>query len=144
MSAEAPVTIRPYADPDAESVAALWDAVFGPARDRNEPAAVIRAKVAQGDGLFFVAADSNDRPAGTVMAGYDGHRGWIYTLAVREDMRRRGIASRLLRHAEAELTARGCLKINLQVRPAQADAVAFYKTMGYLVEERVSLGKRPT
>jgi ribosomal protein S18 acetylase RimI-like enzyme len=80
--------------------------------------------------------------AGTIMAGYDGHRGWLYSLAVAPEHRRRGIGSALVRHAEQELRKRGCLKINLQILEANAAVAAFYEALGYAVEPRVSLGKR--
>jgi ribosomal protein S18 acetylase RimI-like enzyme len=93
----------------------------------------------QGD-LFFVAL-INGIVVGTVMGGYDGHRGWIYSLAVSPETRRRGIGTALMRHAEQELARRGCPKINLQVLASNAGVVAFYQKLGYAVEERVSMGK---
>ena len=79
--------------------------------------------------------------AGTVMGGYDGHRGWIYTLAVHPEVRRRGVGTALLRHLERILIDRGCGKINLQVMPGNDSAVAFYERLGYRVEPRVSMGR---
>lgn len=76
------------------------------------------------------------------MGGYDGHRGWIYAVAVSPDRQRGGVASALLRHLEAALERRGCLKVNLQVRATNAQVIAFYEALGYEVEERVSMGKR--
>jgi ribosomal protein S18 acetylase RimI-like enzyme len=76
------------------------------------------------------------------MGSYDGHRGWVYALAVCPTHQRRGIGTALLRHLEAALQGRGCLKVNLQVRASNAEAVAFYERLGYVVEERVSMGKR--
>lgn len=75
------------------------------------------------------------------MAGYDGHRGWLYTIAVSPQYQRRGVGSKLVRHAERVLIAMGCLKINLQVRVSNAEVVEFYRKLGYLVEERISMGK---
>ena len=82
-----------------------------------------------------------DRVVGTVMAGYDGHRGWVYRLAVSPGHRGEGIAARLMRQAEAALAARGCAKVNLQVRAGNEAVVGFYRSLGYEVEERISLGK---
>ena len=79
---------------------------------------------------------------GTAMGGYDGHRGWVYAVAVGRAHRRAGVGSALLRRLEALLAGRGCLKVNLQVRATNAGVVAFYKQLGYAVEERVSMGKR--
>jgi ribosomal protein S18 acetylase RimI-like enzyme len=78
---------------------------------------------------------------GTVMGGYDGHRGWIYTLAVDPAYRRRGIATALVRQVEGLLAERGCLKVNLQVLASNPQTVGFYQKLGYSVEERVSMGK---
>jgi len=75
------------------------------------------------------------------MAGYDGHRGWLYTVAVSPQYRRQGIGRKLVQHAESALIEMGCLKINLQVRASNAEVVAFYQRLGYLVEERISMGK---
>jgi ribosomal protein S18 acetylase RimI-like enzyme len=76
------------------------------------------------------------------MGGYDGHRGWVYSVAVRPQHRRRGIGRALLARLEAALIERGCLKVNLQVRASNAEVIAFYERLGYVVEERVSMGKR--
>ena len=76
-----------------------------------------------------------------VIAGFDGVRGWIYHLAVSPAHRRRGIATRLMRGAEATLRALGCPKINLQVRATNQSVVRFYQTLGYQVEERLSMGR---
>ena len=75
------------------------------------------------------------------MAGYDGHRGWMYRLAVAPGHRGKGIAARLVHKAEATLAERGCVKVNLQVRGGNQEVVGFYRKMGYVVEDRISLGK---
>ena len=76
------------------------------------------------------------------MGGYDGHRGWIYSLAVAEADRRGGLGTALMREIERKLKALGCLKINLQVLPSNLEVVEFYERLGFSVEERVSMGKR--
>ena len=76
------------------------------------------------------------------MAGYDGHRGWIYYLAVAPAFRRQGIGRLLMRAAEARLLADGCPKVNLQIRTSNADAAAFYEALGYALDDVVSLGRR--
>jgi ribosomal protein S18 acetylase RimI-like enzyme len=135
------VRIEPYEDSrHREQVVALWAGVFGYRDARNEPGLVIDRKVAAGDGLFLVALVGG-RVAGTVMAGYDGHRGWIYSMAVLPGSRRTGIGTRLLERAEGELRRLGCVKINLQVFAHNEDARGFYLANGYRVEERVSMGK---
>jgi ribosomal protein S18 acetylase RimI-like enzyme len=91
--------------------------------------------------LFFVAV-LDDRVVGTVMAGYDGHRGWMYSLAVDTAQLRHGIGTRLVAHAEAALTVRGCPKVNLQVLSAKEEVREFYEALGYRADAVVSLGKR--
>jgi ribosomal protein S18 acetylase RimI-like enzyme len=75
------------------------------------------------------------------MAGYDGVRGWIHRLAVRESARRLGVGTALLRAAEAGLARLGCPKVNLQVRSVNADVIAFYRAAGYEVDDNISLGR---
>ena len=94
-----------------------------------------------GSDLFLVAA-RGDVIVGSVMAGYDGHRGWLYYLAVAPALRRQGIGRLLMQAAEARLLADGCAKVNLQVRTSNLEVVAFYEALGYSPDDVVSLGKR--
>jgi ribosomal protein S18 acetylase RimI-like enzyme len=132
--------IRPFHESDQDSVIALWKDVFAYPAPHNDPARVIRDKLAVQRDLFFVAR-IDGTVVGTVMGGYDGHRGWVYALAVRPESRRRGIGSALMKHVEKELAERGCPKVNLQVLATNAATVAFYRKLGYAVEERLSMGK---
>jgi ribosomal protein S18 acetylase RimI-like enzyme len=132
--------IRPIHESDEPDVIALWTEVFGYTAAHNRPEAVIQQKLAVQSELFFVAR-LDGRLAGTVMGGYDGHRGWVYSLAVRPDLRRRGVGTALMRHIERELASRGCPKINLQVLATNVATVTFYAKLGYSVEERISMGK---
>jgi ribosomal protein S18 acetylase RimI-like enzyme len=133
--------IRPFQEPDRAGVTALWGEVFPDPAPHNHPPRVIDQKLTLQRELFFVA-EADGTVVGTVMAGYDGHRGWLYTVAVCPRHRRRGLGAALVRHAEAALRALGTLKINLQVRTSNAGVVAFYETLGYRVEELISMGKR--
>ena len=121
-------------------VIAIWEAAFGYESAHNQPGLTIDKKVAVGDRLFFVAIDG-DTVLGTIMAGYDGHRGWIYSVAVDASHRRQGIGAHLVAHAEQALASKGCVKINLQIIEGNEDARAFYSSLGYCVEKRVSMGK---
>jgi hypothetical protein len=132
--------IRPFEECYQPQVVALWTTVFGYTAPHNHPATIIEQKLAFERDLFYVAI-LDQRVVGTVMGGYDGHRGWIYSLAVSPDFRRQGIATVLMRHLENELRRRGATKINLQVVASNAAVVDFYRTLGYTVEERVSMGK---
>ncbi|GEK46952.1 hypothetical protein HPA02_12350 [Bisbaumannia pacifica] len=77
-----------------------------------------------------------------VMAGYDGHRGWVYYLAVAPGHRGAGHGRRLMAEVETRLAARGYAKLNLQVRAGNAEVLAFYRALGYVQDEVVSLGRR--
>ena len=124
-----------------EQVVALWKGVFGYDTARNDPEFVIDQKIAMLDGLFFVAAH-REGIVGTVMAGYDGHRGWIYAMAVHPGHRQKGIASLLLSHAERRLASLGCVKINLQILKGNAAVQRFYRANGYALEDRINMGKQ--
>jgi ribosomal protein S18 acetylase RimI-like enzyme len=78
----------------------------------------------------------------TVMAGYDGHRGWIYYLAVDPDYQRKKIGRRIMEKAETALKERGCPKINLQVRTSNRAVIAFYERLGFSNDDVIGLGKR--
>ena len=125
---------------DHIAVVALWRAVLGYGTAHNAPELSIRKKLEMADGLFFVA-ESTGRLVGTVMAGYDGHRGWIYSLAVEPAFRNQGIGRALLRRAEAALHGRGAVKINLQIADGNEGVAGFYAKLGYKVEPRTSMGK---
>jgi ribosomal protein S18 acetylase RimI-like enzyme len=133
-------TITPYRDASHRGqVIALWEAVFGYEAKHNRPSLAIDKK-REVDDLFFVAVDG-EAVVGTIMCGYDGHRGWIYALAVAPSHRRQGIGSRLVAHAEDVLRRSGCMKINLQILETNESVAAFYASLGYCVEKRVSMGK---
>jgi ribosomal protein S18 acetylase RimI-like enzyme len=132
--------LRPYKEADQEAVVSIWNAVLADPAPWNAPALVIATKLSTQRELFFVAV-RHRAVVGTAMGGFDGHRGWLYSVAVRPDLQRRGVGTALVRHVEAALTALGCPKLNLQVRASNKGVVAFYKRLGYSVEERVSMGK---
>lgn len=135
------VKIRSYLESDEVEVAALWREVFPHAPAWNQPELDIQRKLAVQRELFLVAT-LNDEVVGTAMGGYDGHRGWVYYVAVSPRHRRRGIGTALMRGVEEGLARLGCPKLNLQVRTSNHEVVAFYEQLGYQVEERVSMGKR--
>ena len=123
-----------------DQVIELWKLVFGYPDRRNDPALVIDKKLAAEDALFFIAV-AGGTVAGTVMAGYDGHRGWIYSLAVHPSMRNLEIGTALLHRAEDALRRKGCVKINLQILETNGGVRLFYEKNGYRVEPRISMGK---
>jgi ribosomal protein S18 acetylase RimI-like enzyme len=136
------ITITHYTDAVHRSqVVALWEAVLGYEAAHNKPGLAIDKKVAVDDQLFFVAV-ADGLVTGTIMAGYDGHRGWIYSLAVAPAHRRQGLGSRLVAHAERALTRLGCMKINLQILEGNEKVADFYASLGYSIEKRVNMGKK--
>ena len=91
---------------------------------------------------WFLVAVAAGRIVGVVMAGYEGHRGWINYLGVEPGLRRGGLGCRLMTEAEERLRAAGCPKINLMVRADNAAVIAFYERLGFSRDNVVSLGKR--
>lgn len=137
--ADEPV-IRPFEDADEAAVVALWQRA-GLTRPWNDPAKDIRRKRAEQPELFGVLTEHGEI-VGTVMAGYEGHRGWINYLAVDPSRRQQGLGRRLMNWSEVRLRERGCPKINLQVRHGNEAVLAFYAALGYADDNVVSLGKR--
>jgi ribosomal protein S18 acetylase RimI-like enzyme len=133
--------IRPYAESDEAQVIQLWRDVFPDNPSWNVPKAEIDRKLAVQRELFLVG-DWDGRIVATVMARFDGHRGWVYLVAVAPNSRKRGFGRAMMAEAEKKLRAIGCTKINLQVRATNQNVVSFYEKLGYSVEERVSMGKR--
>ena len=133
--------LRNYNDTtDRQQVISLWRTVFGYESAHNEPSLAIAKKLKLDDHLFFVAEQEGEL-VGTAMAGYDGHRGWLYAIAVHPNSRRTGLGSRLVRHAEQALVSAGCMKVNLQLLATNEATAAFYNSIGYTVEPRISMGK---
>lgn len=133
--------IRPYRPTDQAAVIRLWQAC-GLLRPWNDPYLDIERKLSVQPELFLVGVDADANIIGTAMAGYDGHRGWVNYLAVAPDKRRSALGRQLMHAAEAELARRGCPKLNLQVRVGNDAALAFYRSLGYLQDDVISLGKR--
>ena len=136
-----PATIESYRSEHFDGVRTLWEEAFPHDPPRNRADVAIPAKLEVQPELLLVAVDGG-LVVGTAMAGYDGHRGWLYTVAVRRSHWRAGIGTMLVREAERRLAQLGCAKVNLQVRAENAAVAAFYRGLGYEVEERVSMGKR--
>ena len=132
--------IRPFQLADENSVVQLWREC-GLVVSWNNPHKDIRRKLGVQAELFLVGTDGTQLIA-TVMAGYDGHRGWMNYLAVAPAYRRRGIGRRMVEEIQKRLHALGCPKINLQVRSSNTDVIEFYQKLGFAVDDAVSLGKR--
>ena len=119
---------------------ALWEACKL-TRPWNDPHKDIARKLAVQPELFLVG-EAEDGIVASVMAGYEGHRGWVNYLAVAPAFRGRGYGRALMQHVEAALERRGCSKISLLVRHSNHDPMEFYRRLGYVEDESVSLGKR--
>ena len=132
--------IRPYRETDERSVIRLWREVYPAAPTWNDPSADIRRKLAIQRDLFLLAV-ARFEIVGSVMGGYDGHRGWVYYVTVSPRHRRKGIGTALMRSVEDRLARLGCPKVNLQVRAGNEAVVAFYRQLGYQIEERTSMGR---
>ncbi len=134
------IHIRPYRSVDETAVIALWREC-GLVRPQNDPKKDIARKLKVQPELFLVA-EQGGRIVGSVMAGYEGHRGWINYLGVAPALQRTGLGRRLMAEAERLLRAAGCPKINLQIRPDNRAAVAFYERLDFVVEGAISMGRR--
>jgi ribosomal protein S18 acetylase RimI-like enzyme len=133
-------TIRPFAEADTEAVVALWREC-GLTRPWNDPYKDIARKLQVQRELFLVG-EADGAIVSSIMAGYEGHRGWIYYLAVAPAHQRRGFARELMQEVEAMLLARGCPKISLLVRSTNTAVLDFYARIGYAQDPAVPLGKR--
>lgn len=132
--------IRLFDESDTKAVAAIWREVFPNNPPWNIPERDIEMKLKTQRELFFVA-EIELMVVGTAMAGYDGHRGWVYYVTVSTKHQRKGIGEALMRHVECELKKLGCHKLNLQVRKSNKGIVEFYKKLGYNIDDHVSMGK---
>ena len=134
--------VRKYQEADRRGLVELWRAVFPDNSPHNEPEKMIDAKLLIDD-LIFVAVKA-EGVIGACMAGYDGHRGWLYAVAVSPTCRGHGVGRLLISKAEQALHELGCIKINLQIRSDNAEVQRFYESIGYTTEPRISMGKRLT
>ena len=133
--------IVPYRPTHFDEVDALWQLCFPEDPPLNRAASAIPAKQAVGDDLFFVAEMGDGHTVGTAMAGYDGHRGWLYAIAVHPNFRSRGVGSALVAQACNPLAERGCMKVNLQVRAGNEPVARFYEKLAFIREPRISMGR---
>ncbi len=132
--------IRPFQRGEEEAVIELWRRcdLLRPQNDPHDE--ILRKRKFQPD--MFLVAVIDGKIVGSVMVGYEGHRGWINYLGVAPEMRRRGVGRRLMDEAERLLRDAGCPKINLQVRTSNLAVVEFYRAIGFVQDEVISMGKR--
>jgi len=134
------VIIRAFQPVDQAAVIALWEECKL-TRPWNDPHKDIARKLEVQPELFLVGT-IDDAVMASVMAGYEGHRGWMNYLAVAPRQRGRGFGRALVEHVERLLLERGCPKVGLLVRNSNKEAAAFYRRLGYAQDESISLGKR--
>ena len=132
--------IRPFQTEDESPLIDLWRRCEL-IRPNNDPHKDIQRKLRVRPDLFLVGL-VDGKIVASVMAGYEGHRGWLNYVAVDPNFRRRGVGRALLAEAERLLRQAGCPKINLQVRSTNKPAIDFYRSVGYDVDDVVSMGKR--
>ena len=132
--------IRVFVEADTDAVIDLWN-LTDLTHPNNDPSLDIKRKMNDSPWGFLVAMDGKTI-IGSIMVGYDGHRGWINYLACHPNYRRRGVAKSLMNEAKKLLLERGCPKINLQVRSGNESAVKFYESIGYLDDNVTSFGLR--
>ena len=132
--------IRPFELADESAVIALWEQC-GLIRPWNDPKKDIDRKLCVQPHLFLVGLVERSLVA-TVMAGYEGHRGWINYLAVAPEHQRKGFGRAMMAQVERRLREAGCPKINLLVRSKNNQVIEFYQHLGYAIDDAISLGKR--
>lgn len=130
--------IRKYQNEDKAALISLWQTVFPDDPPHNEPSSVIDAKL-NVDDLIFIAQIEGEL-VGACMAGYDGHRGWLYAVAVDPAHRRKSVGKLVVQHTLQSLKELGCIKVNLQIRSTNTEVAAFYQSLGFTVEDRLSMG----
>lgn len=131
--------IREIADEDIAQVIALWN-VAGVARPWNDPARDIAFARREEHSTVLVGAEG-DQIVGSAMVGEDGHRGWVYYVAIAPVRQRSGLGRTMMQAAEAWLVRRGVWKVQLLVRADNADASRFYEQLGYRDTHSICLQK---
>ncbi len=134
------LTIRTFRMEDTDAVLALWRSCRVDSGERGGPRRTIQKKHSHSPEAFFVGEKDGDLVA-TVIAGYDGLRGWIYRLAVEPSLQRTGIGSAMMERAEGWLRGQGCIKAKLQLEPGNDWVVEFYRSVGFETQPLVSMFK---
>ena len=132
--------IRVFVEADTDAVVDLWQ-LADLTHPNNDPFLDIKRKLNDSPWGFLIAMDGRTI-IGSIMVGYDGHRGWINYLACHTNHRRRGVVKSLMYEAKNLLLERGCPKINLQIRSGNESAVKFYESIGYSDDNVISFGLR--
>ena len=135
--------ISEYSHEHFAGVETLWQEAFPNDAPWNKASVAIPEKMRFQPNLMLVALEGSE-VVGSVMAGYEGHRGWISRIAVLRTHRHKGVGQALLSEAERRLAVIGCIKVNLQVVETNSGVVRFYEEAGYEIEPRISMSKHLT
>ena len=139
MNVEMTMNICPISHSDVQALIALWD-TCGLIRQWNDPATdIARARAAPQTEIFILK--DGDTLVASVMTGNDGHRGWLYYLAVAENRRHQGFGRKIIRHAEVWLHSQGVPKVELMIRPGNEEAKGFYEAIDYQMEPRLIMSR---
>jgi len=134
-----PLAVAPIADADVAAVIALWQAC-GLTRPWNDPAADIAIARKGPNSTILIGRDGDDVVA-TAMVGHEGHRGWVYYVAVDPHRQGKGYGRTIMNAAEDWLRATGIEKLQLLVRPGNTQVKAFYESLGYGEQPRIMFAK---
>lgn len=133
------ITIRAYEHDDKEKLVALLSTVFPNDPPWNDPRAMIDQKISHSAKNLLVGVDEDGMVIASVMAGYDGHRGWINSLCVSESHRGVGLGKMMVDTALTLLDELGAVKVNLQIRGGDSRLQQYYERLGFAKEDRISM-----
>ena len=137
---ESSLLIRPFKEGDEKALVSLWN-MCKLTVPWNDPYKDIARKIKVQAELFLVGY-LECKLIASVMAGYDGHRGWINYFAVNTDFQAKGYGKQLMENVEKGLRELGCPKINLQIREGNDKVLSYYQKLGFVEEKRINMGKR--
>ena len=137
---ESSLLIRPFKEGDEEALVSLWNICKLTVHWNNPYKDIARKLKVQAE--LFLVGYLEEKLIASVMAGYDGHRGWINYFAVHPDFQARGYGKQLMDNVENGLRELGCPKINLQIREGNDKVFSYYQILGFVEEKRINMGKR--
>lgn len=137
---ESSLLIRPFKEGDEEALVSLWNMCKLTVPWNNPYKDIARKLKVQSE--LFLMGYLEDKLIASVMAGYDGHRGWINYFAVHPDFQARGYGKQLMDNVENGLRELGCPKINLQIREGNDKVFSYYQKLGFVEENRINMSKR--